>query len=250
MWGRTIGAVSVEEGSDVAAFQYDSSFLRSGIEIAPMHLPLSSAPYRFPSLNRESFHGLPGLLADSLPDTYGTALINAWLAGQGRSPDSANAVERLCYTGRRGTGALEFEPARGPAPSPSGDIQIAALVKLASQVLSERKQLVTSLSGGQEGQAMRDILSVGTSAGGARAKAIIAWNPDTGAIRSGHLAAGPGFERPTTTSLRPARTPTSRRSWSFAGSDWAPLRWSSSCAERCSTSSRATRTTTSRTSRS
>ena len=147
LWDRTIGAVSVEDGSDVAAFQYDASFLRSGIEIAPIHLPLAPAPYRFPSLNRDSFHGLPGLLADSLPDRYGTALINAWLAGEGRSPNSANAVERLCYTGRRGTGALEFEPAGGPAQSPSGDIKIAALVKLASQVLSERRQLNTSLSG-------------------------------------------------------------------------------------------------------
>ena len=97
LWGRTIGAVSVEEGSDVAAFQYDAYFLRSGIEIAPIHVPLSSTAYRFPSLNRESFHGLPGLLADSLPDRYGTALINAWLAGQGRSPDSANAVEAVLH---------------------------------------------------------------------------------------------------------------------------------------------------------
>ncbi len=194
LWDRTIGAVSVEDGSDVAAFQYGASFLRSGIEIVPIHLPLAPAPYLFPSLNRDSFHGLPGLLSDSLPDRYGTALINAWLAGEGRSPNSANAVERLCYTGRRGTGALEFEPAAGPAPSPSDDIHIAALVKLASEVLSERRELNTSLSGGQEGQAIRDILSVGTSAGGARAKAIIAWNPDSDAIRSGQLKAGPGFE--------------------------------------------------------
>ncbi len=194
LWDRTIGAVSVEDGSDTAGFQYDPAFLRSGIEVAPLHLPLNASPYRFPNLNQDSFHGLPGLLADSLPDRYGTALIDAWLAGKGRSPDSANSVERLCYTGRRGTGALEFEPARPPAPSPSQDIEIAGLVKLASEVLSERKQLSTSLSGGQDEQAMRDILSVGTSAGGARAKAVIAWNPETDAIRSGQLEAGPGFD--------------------------------------------------------
>ena len=110
LWGRTIGAVALEAGSDVAAFEYDPAFARSGIEIAPLTMPLSRRVFRFPELPRETFHGLPGLLADSLPDKFGHALINAWLARQGRPPASMNAVERLCYTGNRGMGALEFRP--------------------------------------------------------------------------------------------------------------------------------------------
>jgi serine/threonine-protein kinase HipA len=148
----------------------------------------------FAALNRGSFHGLPGLLADSLPDRYGNALIDAWLAGQGRRPESFNAVERLCYIGQRGMGALEFAPARGPSASRNHDIQIAALVELASEVLTQRRELVASLAAGKRGEAIRDILSVGTSAGGARAKALIAWNPESGIVRSGQLALDPGFE--------------------------------------------------------
>jgi len=194
MHDRRIGAVAQEEGGQFASFQYDDTFLRSGVEVAPIHLPLSGQPYRFENLGRASFHGLPGLLADSLPDKFGTRLIDAYLSGLGRSPGSASAVERLCYTGRRGVGALEFEPARGPAMSESTDIQIAALVRLASEVLADRKSLDVSMASGQEAQAMRDILRVGTSAGGARAKAVVAWNPETDAVRSGQAKAGPGFE--------------------------------------------------------
>ena len=177
-----------------AAFQYDPAFLASGIEVSPLRMPLRSDAYLFGSLNPDSFHGLPGLLADSLPDRYGYALIDAWLAGQGRRPESFDAVERLCYVGRRGMGALEFAPARGPRATRNRDIQVAALVELASEVLTHRAELVASLAAGEREQAMRDILSVGTSAGGARAKAVIAWNPQTGAVRSGQLDAGPGFE--------------------------------------------------------
>lgn len=195
MHGTRIGAVAQPENAAFASFQYDRDFLRSGIEVAPIHLPLSDEAYRFPQLNPESFHGLPGLLADSLPDKYGTSLIDAYLAGLGRTPGSANAVERLCYTGRRGVGALEFEPARGPAlVNPTDEIQIAALVELASEVLADRRELDVSMSDGREAQAMRDILRVGTSAGGARAKAVIAWNPNTSVIRSGQAEAGLGFE--------------------------------------------------------
>jgi serine/threonine-protein kinase HipA len=194
LWGTRIGAVSLEDGRDVAVFQYEPAFLRSGIEVSPLVMPLRPDPYSFASLRPESFHGLPGLLADSLPDRYGHALIDVWLAAQGRSPESFNAVERLCYTGRRGMGALEFAPSQGPQPSRSRNIDIDALVELASDVLSRREELVASLAEGHEEEAMRDILSVGTSAGGARAKAVIAWNPGTGAIRSGQVDPGPGFE--------------------------------------------------------
>jgi serine/threonine-protein kinase HipA len=179
----------------VAAFQYDQDFLDSGIEVSPLVMPLRVEPYTFPALNPESFHGLPGLLADSLPDRYGHALIDAWLAGQGRTPESFNAVERLCYIGRRGMGALEFAPSRGPSPSRTHNLQVAELVELASEVLSRREELVASLAEGHQKQAMRDILSVGTSAGGARAKAVIAWNPSTNVVRSGQLDdLGDGFE--------------------------------------------------------
>ena len=193
LWGSTIGAVSIDGGGP-AAFQYAPAFAASGIEVSPLRMPLRAAPYVFGALNPESFHGLPGLLADSLPDRYGRALIDAWLAGRGRRPESFDSVERLCYVGRRGMGALEFRPERGPRAATSHDIRIDALVELASEVLSERAQLVASLAAGHRERAMRDILRVGTSAGGARAKAVIAWNPQTGEVRSGQLEVGPGFE--------------------------------------------------------
>ena len=108
LWGRTIGAVSMDEGRDIAAFQYDPAFAQSGIEISPLMMPLSERVYELPTLARNTFHGLPGLLADSLPDKFGNALIDAWLATQGRTAASFGAIERLCYTGTRGMGALEF----------------------------------------------------------------------------------------------------------------------------------------------
>jgi len=194
LWGRTIGAVSLEEGMPAAVFQYEPAFAASGIEVAPLTMPLRTEPYSFPALDFETFKGLPGLLADSLPDKYGNALIDTWLAAQGRSAESASAIERLCYTGTRGMGALEFEPARGPEPSAVQDIQVEALVKLASEVLTERDRFVASVREGHEEEGLRELLSVGTSAGGARAKAVIAWNSDTDEIRSGQVAADPGFE--------------------------------------------------------
>ncbi len=195
LWGTLVGAVSMPDDRRVASFQYDEEFLGSGIEVAPLRMPLRAEPYSFPALDAESFHGLPGLLADSLPDRYGHALIDAWLAGQGRAPESFDAVERLCYIGVRGMGALEFAPSRGPAPTRAHDLHVAELVQLASEVLSHREQLVASLAQGHRRRAMLDILSVGTSAGGARAKALIAWNPDSGVVRSGQLETlDPGFE--------------------------------------------------------
>src|SRR5213082_2072865 len=132
LWGRSIGAVSLEDGARIAAFQYDPAFVASGIQLSPVVMPLSAQVYQFPSLPEVSFRGLPGLLADSLPDRFGNVLIDAWLATQGRRPESFNAIERLCYVGVRGMGALEFVPALGPKPQPAKKIQIDALVKLAS----------------------------------------------------------------------------------------------------------------------
>ena len=194
LWGRSIGAVSVEDASDYALFQYEPAFARSGIEVSPIAMPLGDRVYVFPSLARDTFHGLPGLLADSLPDQFGNTLIDAWLATQGRTPDSFNVVERLCYTGARGMGALEFVPATGPRPARGKALEIDALVTLASEVLSHRQDLHVSFAGHRKAEALRDILRVGTSAGGARAKAVIAWNRATDEVRSGQIPAGPGFE--------------------------------------------------------
>jgi len=193
LWGRTIGAVSLEEGAELAAFQYTPEFAASGIEVSPVTMPLGNAVHRFAGLPRNTFHGLPGLLADSLPDKFGNALISAWLSTQGRTPGSFNAVERLCYTGTRGMGALEFAPAAGPAARVAEKIQIDVLVRMASDVLGQRGGFAASFADPQRAQALQDILRVGTSAGGARAKAVIAWNSATNEVRSGQVAAGEGF---------------------------------------------------------
>jgi serine/threonine-protein kinase HipA len=194
LWGKTIGAVSLQDGEEVASFEYDAAFAQSGIQVAPVVMPLSRRVYRFPELSRPTFHGLPGLLADSLPDKFGNALIDAWLASQGRQPGSFNAVERLCYTGERGMGALEFAPAIGPRAKLTTPIEVGKLVELASEVLAHRNNLQASFAAEGREDALRDILRVGTSAGGARAKAIIAWNPKTNEVRSGQVKAGKGFE--------------------------------------------------------
>lgn len=194
LWGRRIGAVSLAEGETIASFQYDSAFIDSGIQVAPLMMPLSPRVHRFPDLPTGTFHGLPGLLADSLPDKFGNALIDAWLATQGRRPESFNAVERLCYTGARGMGALEFVPTLGPRLQRAHPVEIDALVQLASDVLSQRGNLRGSFADEDRATALNDILRVGTSAGGARAKAVIAWNRDTNKVRSGQIAAGDGFD--------------------------------------------------------
>jgi len=193
LWGRTIGAVSLINDAETATFEYDPAFARSGIEIAPLTMPLSDRLYSFPALRSETFHGLPGLLADSLPDRFGNALIDAWLARSGRTPDSFNAVERLCYTGSRGMGALEYAPAVRLGVSGSAPVEIERLVELASEVLTHRNNLHVWFHDEGREFALKEILRVGTSAGGARAKAVIAWNPETNEVRSGQVKAGKGF---------------------------------------------------------
>jgi serine/threonine-protein kinase HipA len=194
LWGRMIGAVSLEEGDRAASFQYDPAFLTSGIELAPIVMPLSRRVYRFPSLPEVSFHGLPGMLADSLPDRFGAALIDAWLATQGRKPESFNSIERLCYIAGRGMGALEFAPTIGPPLRRSTKLKVDELVKLASEVLTHRASLQVSFAPGRRHDGLEEILRVGTSAGGARAKAIIAWNRKTNEVRSGQVKAPSGFD--------------------------------------------------------
>lgn len=186
--------MALEDGAETATFEYDSAFSESGIEVSPLTMPLSARRYSFPALRSETFRGLPGLLADSLPDRFGNALINTWLARQGRVPNSFNAVERLCYIGSRGMGALEFSPAVGPVARVSSHIEVQELVELASEVLTHRNTLQGCFHKEGREKALRDILQVGTSAGGARAKAVIAWNSKTNEVRSGQVKAGEGFE--------------------------------------------------------
>jgi len=193
LWGRTIGAVSWDSERSLGHFEYTPAFSDSGIEVAPLIMPLSDRIYSFPGLPRETFHGLPGLLADSLPDRFGNTLIDTWLAREGRSPASFNPVERLCYTGTRGMGALEFTPSAGPSPKQARTIDVQALVELASEILTQRNRAQGSFATPDRENALQDILRVGTSAGGARAKAIIAWNPDSNTVRSGQVDAGKGF---------------------------------------------------------
>jgi serine/threonine-protein kinase HipA len=195
LWGTRVGAVSLPAGERIATFEYAPEFAGSGIELSPLEMPgAAGRRYRFPRLSPDSFAGLPGLLADSLPDSYGNALIDAWLATQGREPDSFDAVERLCYIGRRGMGALEFHPATGPRPARSHTVDVAALAELAAEVMAKRSDLSASLARPGREEALKEILRVGTAAGGARPKALIALNPETDEVRSGQLDADSGFE--------------------------------------------------------
>lgn len=196
IWGRTAGAVAWDEQRGAGTFEYDPAFLETNLDLSPLHMPLAAARrggvrFAFPALPRAAFMGLPGLLADALPDRFGHRLIDAWLAAQGRGRDDFSPVERLCYVGSRGIGALEFAPALRGTPARDARVDIAELVSLAREVLNERAQLETSIK--ERTKAIADILRVGTSAGGARAKAVIALNDETGEVRSGQLAAPPGF---------------------------------------------------------
>ncbi len=197
LWGKTIGAAAYQENSQnqfVVDFEYDAKFQQSGIQVAPLMMPLKKGIYRFPKLADNTFHGLPGMLADALPDKFGNALIDTWLATQGRSASSFNAIERLCYMGSRGMGALEFLPTTGPKTAQSHHIKIDQLVQLASNILQQRQGLQSTIDPENKDTALKDILRVGTSAGGARAKAVIAWNQENNEIRSGQVSAKKGFE--------------------------------------------------------
>jgi serine/threonine-protein kinase HipA len=196
IWGRTAGAVAWDDQRGVATFEYEPDFLDSDLDLSPLHMPLAAARrggarFSFPALPRRTFLGLPGLLADALPDRFGHQLIDAWLVTRGRRPADFSPVERLCYVGNRALGALSFTPALRGTLNTDARVDIAELVSLAREVLLRRADLDTSLAGGTK--AIADILRVGTSAGGARAKAVIAINDATGEVRSGQLEAPPGF---------------------------------------------------------
>lgn len=188
LWGTKIGTVIQNDMTDLPRFSYDNSFSKSGIELSPIVMPLSSQVYSFPNLNEKTFRGLPGLLSDSLPDKFGTRMIEVYLSKQGRSAESLTAVERLCYVGSRGMGALEFVPQLGMG-IPDQTIDIDDLAKLADEILSDRRNVRVDANE----NAIEQLIKVGTSAGGARAKALIAWNEETRDIRSGQIDAGDGY---------------------------------------------------------
>jgi len=195
LWGTVIGYIAMDKDEPFARFEYDPDFAALAVEPAPLMMPVRRQHiYQFPDLHPRSFHGMPGLIADSLPDKYGQRLIDVWLARTGRRPEDFNAVDRLCYTGRRGMGALEFEPSAGPDTGPDKQLDIRELTELASMAFASKETLDTKFDEESGEDALLDILQVGTSAGGARAKAVIAFNPDTRQVRSGQLDLPSGFE--------------------------------------------------------
>ncbi len=192
LWGRQIGAVSWDKNLEIANFEYNPDFVASNIEISPFMMPLKRQIYSFRALPKETFYGLPGMLADSLPDNFGNKLINTWLVNKGETIDSFNPVDRLCYVGKRGMGALEFEPSNSTY-NISEQINIDELVKISNDILNDKYKIKGSFSNDYREKTLQNILSVGTSAGGARAKAIIAWNPKTNEVRSGQINQNSNF---------------------------------------------------------
>lgn len=191
IWGQRVGAVAPDPQAGCYAFEYDPRWRRQGIELAPLTMPTDAAApvFLFPALPEVTFKGLPGLLSDALPDAFGNALIDAWMAQHGVAADAITTLDRLAYMGKRGMGALEFRPARGSHNESAEPLQMKSLVEAA------RKVLQGDLSDDAHAQAaLANIIRVGTSAGGARAKAVVAWNSDTGELRSGQFDVAPGFE--------------------------------------------------------
>ncbi len=201
IWGTFAGAVRWDDAQQLASFQFDKNFLNKNWDISPIKMPVGNGDriYSFPDLmpskdmTDDVFKGLPGLLADSLPDKYGNQLIEAWLAQNGRPPNSMNPVEKLCFIGSRGMGALEFEPAQLKTGKNTFSVEIKSLVDFAKKILSERENFEMNVSADDE-QSMKDLLRIGTSAGGARPKAVIAFNSKTKEVRSGQTRAPKGFE--------------------------------------------------------
>jgi len=196
LWGNLVGALAYDPVSKISTFEYGKEWVSKGCEIAPLRMPLSSKKYQFPSLNPETYKGLPAVFSDTLPDDFGNAVINAWLARNGRDVDSFTSLERLLYTGSRGMGALEFEPAISKEKKSNENIEIASLIEMAQLILDQRSNLSEEISPDKiNNNAMSELFQVGTSAGGARAKALVAVNADRTQLRSGQVDAPRGFEQ-------------------------------------------------------
>ncbi|HAS8424578.1 TPA: type II toxin-antitoxin system HipA family toxin [Vibrio vulnificus] len=191
-----VGAVSFDTEKGLGSFEYDPSFVKKGVELSPIKMPLSNRIYRFPELDFNTFKGLPGLIADSLPDDFGNAVLNAWVASQGRSPSDITPLQRLQYTGKRGMGALEYAPAtKLRSLNASQQVEIQSLVSIAQEILDSRGNFEVELkqNGQDDREAMMSLLSVGMSAGGARPKAVLAFNEDFTQVRSGQTNVPSGF---------------------------------------------------------
>lgn len=190
LWEHHVGTVFWNEAQQVASFEYEPSFLGKGLKVAPITMPLTEDIYSFPALPQRTFMGLPGMLAEALPDAFGRALLDNWLAAQGRQ--DANPVERLCFQGQRSMGALEFVPSKERILNAQQAIEVGSLVDAAREALHNKESFVTNMSNSDE--ALLDIIRVGTSAGGQRPKAVIAYNDATGEVRSGQTTAPEGFD--------------------------------------------------------
>ncbi|AIL71011.1 HipA protein [Vibrio vulnificus] len=191
-----VGAVSFDTEKGLGSFEYDPSFVKKGVELSPIKMPLSNRIYRFSELDFNTFKGLPGLIADSLPDDFGNAVLNAWVASQGRSPSDITPLQRLQYTGKRGMGALEYAPAtKLRSLNASQQVEIQSLVSIAQEILDSRGNFEVELkqNGQDDREAMMSLLSVGMSAGGARPKAVLAFNEDFTQVRSGQTNVPSGF---------------------------------------------------------
>ncbi|HFQ5195172.1 TPA: type II toxin-antitoxin system HipA family toxin [Vibrio vulnificus] len=191
-----VGAMSFDTEKGLGSFEYDPSFVKKGVELSPIKMPLSNRIYRFPELDFNTFKGLPGLIADSLPDDFGNAVLNAWVASQGRSPSDITPLQRLQYTGKRGMGALEYAPAtKLRSLNASQQVEIQSLVSIAQEILDSRGNFEVELkqNGQDDREAMMSLLSVGMSAGGARPKAVLAFNEDFTQVRSGQTNVPSGF---------------------------------------------------------
>ena len=194
LWGRLVGSLVWDATTGMAVFEYDSAFRRNGIELAPLTMPLSlgNRPFSFPTNRTECFKGLPGLIADALPDKFGNQIITEWFMRQGLPVGEITPLERLCYVGQRAMGALEFEPSKSSALlNESTEIYIDELTRLAEDIFTKREAFQERMF--QEDKTILDILRVGTSAGGAKPKAIIAYNEQTNEVRSGQVKAPDGF---------------------------------------------------------
>ena len=191
LWGTHIGTVLLNEGNPIAKFQYTDAFREMGIEVSPINMPLKPMVFEFPELSIKSFRGLPGLLSDSLPDKFGNKVIAVWLREQGLEPKDLNTIDRLCYAGQRGMGALEYKPALFDKDDTCELLTVDALSDLADKVLKMREDAKAALVPGMNEYS--SILKVGSSAGGARAKALIGWNEETGEVRSGQVKLPEGF---------------------------------------------------------
>ncbi len=191
LWGTRIGIIHQDVTKPYASFEYDTDFLNSGIEVSPLRMPLAKNIYEFPALAGEPFYGMPGLVADSLPDKFGNAVIEQWLMSFGKSLSDFTAIDRLCYTGKRGMGALEYVPASTDIKDIDENINVQEMVKFASDILADRDGI--SLKA-EDNLTYSQLVQVGSSAGGARAKAIIAWNEETNEVRSGQAQLGTGYD--------------------------------------------------------